>query len=116
MRLVYLLLIILLLLPIVVHAKNSDGRYDNAPFKDWYESQRNSTGQWCCNESDGHPYFGDYKIREDGGVILNLSRELYYIPEAKVLKGANPTGHAVWWYSEGTAGRDTYCFAPGTLS
>jgi hypothetical protein len=33
-----------------------------------------------------------------------------------VLKGPNPTGHAVWWYLEvGSQHRD-YCFAPGTLS
>jgi hypothetical protein len=38
------------------------------------------------------------------------------VAEAKVLKGANPTGHAVWWYSEAAAGRNAFCFAPGTLS
>ena len=32
------------------YGKNLDGRYDNAPNKEWYESQHNAKGQWCCNE------------------------------------------------------------------
>jgi len=96
--------------------KNLDGRYDNAPNKQWYESQHNAKGQWCCNESDGHPYFGDYSLGENGSVVLNYEGQRYVIPDQLVLKGTNPTGHAVWWFLEGPTGRTTYCFAPGTLS
>jgi hypothetical protein len=53
------------------YGKNLDGRYDNAPNREWYESQHNAKRQWCCNESDGHPYFGDYTFREGGSVVLN---------------------------------------------
>ena len=98
------------------HGKNLDGRYDNAPNREWYESQHNAKGQWCCNESDGHPYFGDYSLREDGSVVLDYEGRRYVIPDQLVLKGTNPTGHAVWWFLEGPTGRTTYCFAPGTLS
>ena len=79
-------------------------------------SGTNAKGQWCCNESDGHPYFGDYSLREDGSVVLNYEGQRYVIPDQLVLKGTNPTGHAVWWFLEGPTGRTTYCFAPGTLS
>ena len=71
---------------------------------------------WCCTESDGHPYFGDYSLGEDGSVVLNYEGQRYVIPDQLVLKGTNPTGHAVWWFLEGPTGRTTYCFAPGTLS
>jgi len=98
------------------HGKNLDGRYDNAPNREWYESQHNAKGQWCCNESDGHPYFGDYSLSEDGSVVLDYEGQHYVIPDQLVLKGTNPTGHAVWWFLEGPTGRTTYCFAPGTLS
>jgi hypothetical protein len=92
------------------HGKNLDGRYDNAPNKEWYESQHNAKGQWCCNESDGHPYFGDYTFREDGSVVLDYEGQRYVIPDTLVLKGTNPTGHAVWWFLEGRQG------APPTAS
>ena len=53
---------------------------------------------------------------EDGSVVLNYEGQRYVIPDQLVLKGTNPTGHAVWWFLEGPTGRTTYCFAPGTLS
>lgn len=90
-----------------------DGRYANAPHKEWYRNQHNAQGQWCCSEADGHPYFGNYTINDDGSVTLDDDRTL---PAYMVLKGPNPTGHAVYWYSENEWGRRDYCFSPGTLS
>ena len=82
----------------------------------WFKTQHNSRGEWCCNESDGHPYFGDYKINDDGSVTVNLNGDDHILPAYMVLQGPNPTGHAVWWYLDvGSTHRD-YCFAPGTLS
>ena len=88
----------------------------DAPNREWYESQHNAKGQWCCNESGGHPCFGDYTFREDGSVFLNYEGQRYVIPDTLVLKGTNRTGHAVWWFLEGPTGRTTHCFALGTLS
>lgn len=80
----------------------------------WYGTQHNDKGQWCCNDADGHPYFGGYSINADGGVTLTgEDGKVYTLPSYMVLKGPNPTGHAVWWFLEiGSTHRD-YCFAPG---
>jgi hypothetical protein len=85
---------------------------------EWYRSQHNAQGQWCCNESDGHPYFGGYTINKDGSVTLDLAGgRKHTIPAYMVITGPNPTGHAVWWYLETNDGTHTdFCFALGTLT
>jgi hypothetical protein len=93
-------------------------QYANQPpeVQAWYKQQHNARGEWCCDESDGHPYYGDYTINNDGSITLQVNGEAHTIPADLVLQGSNPTGHAVWWYLEiGSTHRD-YCFAPGTLS
>jgi hypothetical protein len=102
----------LLMLMGTAFARDADGRYANTPNAEWYRSQHNSQGQWCCNEADGHPYEGNYTMNSDGSVSVEGHR----IEAAKVLNGVNPTGHAVWWYLDGPNGRTSFCFAPGTLS
>lgn len=93
-------------------ARDPDGLYDNSPYKGWFESQKNAAGQYCCNQSDGHPYLDDYSMNDDGGVTLQNGDKL---PSYMVLKGANnPTGHAVIWFIE-TSPRTYYCFAPGSF-
>ena len=74
--------------------------YGNHPpeVQAWYKQQHNSRGEWCCNESDGHPFFGNYSINEDGSVTVNFEGKEHVLPDYMVLKGPNPTGHAVWWY------------------
>jgi hypothetical protein len=99
-----------------VFARDPDGRYANAPNHEWYEAQHNSAGQWCCNDADGHEYDGDYKVASDGSVTVDFDGHPYTIEEWKVLKGPNPTGHAVWWYLLGENGDPvTYCFSPGQM-
>ena len=83
----------------------------------WYQKQHNGEGQWCCDKSDGHPYFGAYTLNKDGSVTLDLgSGKTRRIPEYMVLSGPNPTGHAVWWYLEVGDTHTDFCFAPGTLT
>lgn len=82
----------------------------------WYKSQHNAQGQWCCDESDGHPYFGAYTLNKDGSVTLDLKSGKRTIPAYMVLSGRNPTGHAVWWYLESGDLHTDFCFAPGTLT
>jgi len=84
--------------------------------RDWFEHQRNTHGQWCCNESDGHPFYGAYTINADGSVTVQLHNGPRTLPAYMVLKGSNPTGHAVYWYRDYGTVRLDYCFAPGTLS
>ena len=82
----------------------------------WYKSQRNANDQLCCDQADGHHYFGKYRLIAFGNVELQLNGQPYILPSYMVLKGPNPTGHAVWWYTDGPGGHIDYCFAPGSLS
>lgn len=85
--------------------------------RQWYRSQHNAQGQWCCDESDGHPYYGAYTINKDGSVTLDLAGgKKHTIPAYMVITGPNPTGHAVWWYLATNGTHSDFCFAPGTLT
>lgn len=78
----------------------------------WYKSQHNARGEWCCDSADGHPYDGDYIVHPDGSVTVDGE----HISKDQVLSGPNPTNRAVWWYRDLGGSRKTYCFAlgPGT--
>lgn len=82
----------------------------------WYKDQHNAQGQWCCDEADGHPFYGPYVINKDGSVSIETDKGPHKLPAYMVLKGPNPTGHAVWWYTEAGGEHRDYCFAPGTLT
>lgn len=111
-RLIVGTIIILVLAWSYAYPRDAEGKYTNSPNKEWFETQHNSLGAWCCNEADGHIYDGDYKLNQDGSVTIgNFTIEGY-----KVLKGPNPTGHAVWWFVDASYGRITYCFIPGPLT
>lgn len=94
------------------YARDPDGKYANSPLHEWYGQQHNSAGMYCCNEADGHPYYGDYTVNSDGSVTIDGQT----IESYKVLSGPNPTGHPVWWYVDTSGGRTTYCFIPGSLT
>lgn len=87
-----------------------------AEVQTWFKQQHNSRGEWCCDESDGHPYFGDYTLNQDGSVTVQYEGGPHIIPAELVLRGRNPTGHAVWWYRDTPHSHRDYCFAPGVLS
>jgi hypothetical protein len=97
------------------YGKNLDWRYDNAPNKKRYESRVNKKGERCCNEADGEPYYRDNRLTEDGRAVFDFQGQHVEIPKDRVLTGPNPTGHAVWWYTEGASGRFDGCFATGSL-
>lgn len=78
----------------------------------WFATQHNANGEWCCDKSDGHPFYDDYKINEDGSVTLHRDGVKRTLPAYMVLKGSNPVGHAVYWF----VGDKDYCFAPGSLT
>ena len=98
-------------------AKNEDGKYDSSPFKEWFETQHNSKGEWCCNDADGHMYDGDYSLNADGSVTIPWNAQgPIHVDASRVLTTPNPTGHAVWWYLPDMQGRpNTFCFSPGQL-
>ena len=106
---------LLMLVPAL--AFDPTGKYANSPNAEWFKSQHNETGQWCCDESDGHRFDGDYTVNKDGSVTVYDEGKKYEIPKHMVLKGANPTGGAVWWFTQNYHGeRTSYCFAPGSLT
>lgn len=86
-----------------------DGRYAGSPYKAWYEQQHNAIGGYCCNNSDAQAFYGDYTLNDDGSVEFDDAGAHHKLPAYMVLKGPNPTGHAVWWH---LADQD-YCFALG---
>ena len=95
------------------HARWSAAYAGSPPeIKQWFSNQRNAHGQSCCADSDGFPFYGAYSMNEDGSVTLQTEAGPRTLPAWMVLKGPNPTGHAVWWH----IGATDYCFAPGTLS
>jgi hypothetical protein len=95
---------------LVAHAKWRPEYENNPPeVQKWFSSQHNALGEWCCNEADGHRYYGDYTVNPDGSVTV----EGNVIPKERVLTAPNPTGSAVWWFLEVEGGKRTYCFAIG---
>ncbi len=86
-------------------------QYASAPpaVQEWYRSQRNSRGGFCCDQADGDAYYGNYRLNADGSVTLGDGTN---IPKWQVLSGNNPTGHAVWWHYKNVI---SYCFSPGPL-
>ncbi len=100
-----------------VSARWSPEYANNPPeVQEWFQKQHNALGQWCCDKSDGHPFFGSYTLNQDGSVTLDpQSDHTHMIPAYMVLHEANPTGHAVWWYIEAGGTHKDFCFAPGTL-
>ena len=86
-------------------------QYASAPpsVRNWYSSQHNSRGGFCCDQADGDAYYGNYHLNADGSVTL---ADGTHIPKWQVLSGNNPTGHAVWWHYKNLI---SYCFAPGPL-
>jgi hypothetical protein len=91
-------------------------QYANAPeaIKQWYASQRNKNGGWCCDRADGHAFYGAYSLNSDGSVEFDADGRHRKLPDYMVLRGPNPTGHAVWWYTDQPDGvHHDYCFALG---
>lgn len=107
----------LLLMLAPAFARDPSGVYANSPNKKWFSEQHNERGTWCCDESDGHRFDGDYRLNEDGSVTIHDAGQTYNLPSYMVLKGSNPTGGAVWWFTQDYHGKRTsYCFAPGSLT
>jgi hypothetical protein len=101
---------------LAARARDPDGRYAGSLYAEWFRTQHNEKGEWCCDKSDGHYYDGAYTLNQDGSVTIGDGKDATTLPSYMVLKHPNPTGRAVWWYIDLYGGRSSYCFAPGTLS
>jgi hypothetical protein len=91
-------------------------QWAHSPHQEWYENQRNGFGRQCCDNSDAHPYFGNYTLHSDGSITLKLEGGDHKIPGILIVKGPNPTGHPVWWYLDNEGGHFDFCFALGALN
>ena len=109
------ILLAALALASAAQARDPDGRYANAPFHQWFKSQYNSVGQWCCDSADGHFFDGSYTFDKDGAVNLTVEGQAVTVLPTQVLKSPNPTGHAVIWYRTHEYGLTVYCFSPGSM-
>jgi len=105
------LALLVLLLSVSAEAKWKPEYADLDPkIKEFYHDSHNAKGEWCCDESDGHPYYGNIDFHPDGSITVYRDGQSVTLPDYMVLRKPNPTGHAVWWYN---SVRD-YCFALGT--
>lgn len=107
--------LIALALASTAHAKwNGDPEQADPAIVKWYGDQHSADGNWCCDNADGHPFYGAYTFNSDGSVEFDSDGHHYKLPATMVLKGPNPTGHAVWWWVQRYDGKHIdYCFAPG---
>jgi|SoiMethySBSTD1v2_1073268.scaffolds.fasta_scaffold34508_8 hypothetical protein len=102
----FVLLFLALLIASPAHARWKP-QYASSPYAAWYESQRGCGGGKCCNKADAEAYYGNWSFNADGSVTLDNGAK---IASCSVLRGPNPTGHAVWWHN----GPVSFCFAPGS--
>lgn len=89
--------------------------YADSPYAKWFAQQRNKAGQLCCDSADAHAIYNAY-IRQ-GKWHVSIGGRDYEIQPYQLLKGPNPTGHALIWYLNDTVRSRIfiYCFSPGTL-
>jgi hypothetical protein len=109
-------ILLLGLMTLSVEAREQyQGQYANISpaIQTWFTTQHNKSGQWCCNESDGHDFYGDYWLDADGSVEFDADGMHHHLPDYMVLDGSNPLGHAVWWYADCGYSHIDYCFALG---
>lgn len=94
------------------------GQWATSPHRAWFDAQHDLNGQSCCYWADGHPYYGAYIVNQDGSVtIKDGPKGEVTLPKYKVLLWGktelsdNPTGEAVWWWSQAPTEVFSYCFA-----
>ena len=88
--------------------------YADAPYREWFEQQNDSSGWPCCARSDAHSVYDAY-IKQ-GKWYVPIDGRDYEIKPHQLLDGPNPTGHAVLWYDSVGDYVAIYCFAPGPMN
>jgi len=53
------------------HAKGGPREGNSPEISEWFRSQHNSLGGCCCNDADGHRYYGHYVLNSDGSVTIS---------------------------------------------
>ncbi|HTR15960.1 MAG TPA: hypothetical protein VMI52_02870 [Acetobacteraceae bacterium] len=86
----------------------SDEARDLGPYQAWFSQQHSAYGMSCCSVADGR----EVDVREEHGRFLVRFLHLetisgvrpdpavwYPVPEEAILRGPNPTGRAIAWWS-----------------
>jgi hypothetical protein len=110
--------------------QGSDDARTLGPHKRWVEAQESDLGP-CCSLADGRMVDarirgGRYEVRflhpESIAVTGGPEAGVYYVvPDNALLRGANPTGHAIAWWSMFPLSRNGLlqghirCFIPSDL-
>jgi hypothetical protein len=89
----------------------------DGPLHAWFEHQHSIAGSWCCKVADGHILAESDWRASSGHYEVWINRTWRPVPATALrdpVGGANPTGHAVVWWTR--AGNETVilCFAPGS--
>lgn len=96
------------------------------PYAVWAENQHDGLGRWCCTIADGRPvearivggdhwevhivpkqWSDDNSTRPGPSVNGGLTDHWMVVPDDKITRRANPTGHPVLWMYQGRV----QCFA-----
>lgn len=90
----------------------------NPAYQEWFDSQFDKNGLFCCTVSDGH-ILDDSDWRTNGkSYEVRINGKWYTLPDGSMVNsnrgGPNPTGHAVVWYTINSKGElIIFCFAQG---
>ena len=95
----------------------ADAEDDQGRLHHWFEAQRNTVGVSCCGEADGY-VLADADWRAIGRRYeVRIHGEWIAVPYWSARDprgGANPTGKAVVWITQGEDWVQVVCFAPGS--
>lgn len=99
-------------------ARDPAGQWATSPWKAWFDAQHDLNNRSCCLWADGHFYNGSYVINPDGSVtIKDTPTGPVTLPKSQVLLWGktelsdNPTGQAIWWWTQAPTLAFSYCFA-----
>ena len=87
------------------------GPYISPELRAWFDSVTTSSGEKCCDDSDGYPV--EYEMRPDNYYWVHFRNEWIRVPENVVRRNyGNPTGHGVAWFTEFEGVTTINCFVP----
>jgi hypothetical protein len=92
---------------------------DDPSVEPWIDAQTNSDGGSCCLTADAHVFNGDYELRADGSVDINVNGSTINIDAFKIILTPEPPGlnEAILWYSGVDPSQyDIWCFHPAALT
>ena len=86
-------------------------------YREWIEGQHSASGNWCCTIADGRPVQArivgtHWQVFVTEAKFPNSPEGWADVPDALVIRGANPVGVPIAWVLDGRV----LCFAPASAS